>query len=96
MSGDGMTRKIPERRCIGCYESYPKSELLRIVRTPEGEITLDFTGKKNGRGAYLCRKAECFRIARKKDRLKAALNTEIPEGVLDKVEEEIARFEEEK
>ncbi len=91
-----MTRKVPERRCIGCYKSFPKSELIRVVRTPEGNTELDLTGKKNGRGAYLCRNADCFRAARKKDRLKTNLNAEISDEVLDRIEMEISRFEEEK
>ena len=65
-----MEKKIPERRCVGCGESFPKRDLLRVVRTPEGNVTLDATGKANGRGAYVCRRSECFRTARKKRRSK--------------------------
>ncbi len=86
-------KKIPERRCVGCGESFPKSALIRVVRTPEGEIVLDATGKKNGRGAYVCRKSECFRTARKKKRFSSNLSAEIPEDVLDRLEREIAECE---
>lgn len=90
-----MEKKIPERRCVGCGESFPKRDLLRVVRTPEGNVTLDATGKANGRGAYVCRRSECFRTARKKRRLSSNLGVEIPEEVLDELEARIARFEKE-
>ena len=60
-----VKRKVPMRQCIGCREMKSKKELLRILRTPEGQFVIDATGKKNGRGAYLCRNAECFRAAAK-------------------------------
>ena len=77
------------RRCRGCNEQKPKSELLRVVRSPEGEISLDFTGKKNGRGAYLCRKVACLKKARKGNRLGRELEAEIPEAVYDALEREL-------
>lgn len=86
-------KKIPERRCIGCNTSFPKSELIRVVRTPEGNVEFDPTGKKNGRGAYLCKKAECFRMARKKNRLNTNLEVTVSEDVLDRIENEIAEYE---
>lgn len=89
------TKKIPERRCVGCGESFPKNSLIRVVRTPEGEVKLDFTGKLNGRGAYVCKKSECFRLARKKRRLSTNLDVQIPEDVLDALEREIERAEKE-
>ena len=64
-----MAKKIPMRMCIGCGEMKPKKELIRVVKSPEGEITLDFTGKKAGRGAYLCRSQECLTQAQKSRRL---------------------------
>ncbi len=79
-------RKIPERRCIGCNEHFPKKELIRIVRLPDGNIALDTTGKMSGRGAYLCHKVECFRRARKAKRAEAALSCPIPESVYDAME----------
>ncbi len=88
-------KKAPERRCVGCGESFPKSALIRIVRTPEGEVALDATGKKNGRGAYVCRKTECFRAARKKNRFSTNLSAEIPADILDRLEKEIGSCEKE-
>ena len=76
-------RKIPMRQCLGCNEHKPKIELIRILRTPEGEITLDMTGKKSGRGAYICPDKNCFDKARKGKRLERALETQIPDSVYD-------------
>ena len=72
---------------MGCNEHKPKPQLLRVVRTPEGEVTLDFTGKKNGRGAYLCKDVKCLRKARKTGRIARVLECEIGEGVYDAMEE---------
>lgn len=88
-------KKIPLRRCTGCGASFPKKELMRVVRTPEGEVVLDFTGKANGRGAYVCKKTECFKKARKQNRFRTNLECDIPEEVLIALEEEIAIFEKE-
>ena len=77
------------RQCRGCNEHKPKIELLRVVRSPEGEISLDFTGKKNGRGAYLCRNIACLKKARKSRRLERELGVEIPESVYDSLEREL-------
>lgn len=82
-------RKIPMRQCRGCNEHKPKNELLRVVRSPEGEISLDFTGKKNGRGAYVCRKVACLKKARKANRLERELGVEIPEEVYESLEREL-------
>lgn len=82
-------RKIPMRQCRGCQEHFPKSELIRVVRSPEGEISLDFTGRKNGRGAYICRKPACLRKAKKANRLGRELGVEIPEEVYLALEEEL-------
>ena len=82
-------RKIPLRRCTGCNESEPKKELVRVVRSPEGEISLDLVGKKPGRGAYLCPNAQCLQKARKARRLERALETQIPPEVYDSIEREI-------
>ena len=84
------TKKIPERRCVGCGEHFPKGELVRVVRTPEGEVTLDLTGKKSGRGAYICKKAACLKKARKSKRIETSLECPIPEEVYDRMEEEIS------
>ena len=74
-------RKIPERQCLGCNEHKPKMELLRVVRTPEGEISLDFTGKKSGRGAYICKSGTCLMKAQRSGRLARNLACEIPAEV---------------
>ena len=84
-----MARKIPMRRCVATGEQLPKKELLRVVRTPEGTLAVDVTGKANGRGAYLCLSADCFRKARQKKALERSLKTEIPEEIYDRLEEEL-------
>lgn len=83
-------RKIPERQCLGCNEHKPKKELLRVVRTPEGEILLDFTGKKSGRGAYICRDVVCLKKARKSGRIDRALNVSVPPDVWERMEGELS------
>ena len=82
-------RKIPERQCLGCNEHRPKKELLRVVRTPEGDILLDFTGKKSGRGAYICRDVECLKKARRSGRIGRSLDVTVPEEVYDRMEREL-------
>ena len=84
-------KKIPTRRCTGCGEHRPKTELIRIVRSPEGTISLDATGKKAGRGAYLCKNTECLKRARKARRIEAGLETTIGDEVYLALEEELAR-----
>lgn len=86
-------KKIPLRQCVGCCERKPKGELVRVVRTPEGEIALDSTGRKNGRGVYLCHSAKCFNKARKSGKLASHLECAIPAEIYDLLEEEIARGE---
>ena len=78
-------KKIPLRRCIGCYESKPKNELYRIVKTPEGEILLDKTGKKNGRGAYICSSMECLEKAIKGKKLEKEFETKISNEIYDEL-----------
>lgn len=84
-------KKIPTRRCTGCGEHFQKSALIRIVRSPEGEISLDATGKKSGRGAYLCKSAECLKRARKSRRIELSLETAISDEIYAALEEELAR-----
>ncbi len=84
-----MQKKIPERRCSGCGERFPKPMLIRVVRSPEGEISLDFTGKKSGRGAYICRSATCLKKARRAHRLEQNLACTIPDAVYDALEGEL-------
>ncbi len=74
-------RKIPMRMCVGCREMKPKRGLIRVVRSPEGEVTLDPTGKKAGRGAYVCRSAQCLRRALKQKQLDRALEVRLDEAV---------------
>ncbi|MBS6397506.1 MAG: YlxR family protein [Clostridiales bacterium] len=80
------------RQCIGCGEMKSKRDMMRVLRTTESEIVLDTTGKKNGRGAYLCRSQECFRKAVKSKGLERALKTTIPTEVYDSLEKEIEKL----
>lgn len=82
-------RSIPMRKCTGCNEMKPKKELVRVVRSPEGEVSLDLTGKKPGRGAYVCRSAECMAKAKKAKRFDRAFSCEIPDEVYERMEEEL-------
>ena len=91
MANQMKVRKIPERRCVGCGEHFPKSALTRVVRSPEGEISLDKTGKAQGRGAYLCKSTLCLQKAKKTRRLEAALSSVIGEDVYLRLEESLAR-----
>ncbi len=84
-------KKIPMRRCTGCNEQKPKNELIRIVKSPENEISLDLTGKKSGRGAYICNDAECLRKARKSRRIDRTFEMTIPNEVYDSLEEQIKK-----
>ncbi len=86
-----IVKKVPVRRCVGCGEHFPKSELVRVLRTPEGEIVLDLTGKKSGRGAYICKKASCLKKARKSKRIDSSLECRVSDEVYDRMEEEINR-----
>ena len=81
-------KKIPLRKCIGCGEMKEKRELIRIVRTPEGEISLDRVGRKPGRGAYLCPSLDCLRAARKAHRLERTFSCAVPAEIYDRLEEE--------
>lgn len=85
-----IQKKIPVRMCIGCGEHIAKKELVRIVKSPEGEISLDLTGRKNGRGAYICHNCECLKKARKARKLERAFSCQIPDEVYDKLEGELA------
>ena len=88
-----MQKKIPIRMCTGCGEMKPKKELVRVVKSPQGEISLDLTGKKPGRGAYVCKNVTCLRAARKARRLERAFSCAISPQVYDQMEEEIATDE---
>ena len=88
-----MQKKIPMRMCTGCGEMKPKKELVRVVKSPQGEISLDLTGKKPGRGAYVCHDVACLQKARKARRLERAFSCAISPQVYDQMEEEIATDE---
>ena len=83
-------KKIPVRQCLGCNEHKPKAELIRVVRSPEGEISLDTRGKKSGRGAYICHDVKCLNKARKSKRIDRALDVTIPEEIYDAMEAELS------
>ncbi|MBR6115031.1 MAG: YlxR family protein [Oscillospiraceae bacterium] len=80
-----MPKTIPIRQCTGCREQKPKKELIRVVRSPEGEVSLDFRGKAPGRGAYLCRDAACLKKAMKSRALERSLSVAIPQEVFDRL-----------
>ncbi len=82
-------KKIPKRMCCGCGEMYEKRELVRVVRSPEGEVSLDLTGKSAGRGAYLCKNAQCLKKAQKSGRIARTLQVNIPEEIYSSMEEQI-------
>ncbi|GAA0734989.1 RNase P modulator RnpM [Clostridium oceanicum] len=82
-------RKIPLRMCTGCGESKPKKDLIRVVRSKEGEISVDLTGKKSGRGAYICKDIDCLNKAYKSKRLERNLESKIDEDVYERLREEI-------
>ena len=86
-------KKIPMRQCMGCNEHKPKIELLRVVRSPENQVSLDFTGKRSGRGAYICRSLKCLQRARKSRRLERVLECAIEESVYDAMEKELTDYD---
>ena len=88
MAGTGV-KKQPIRRCTGCGEHFPKRELVRVVRSPEGEISIDLVGKKSGRGVYICKRLDCLKKAIKARRLENSLDCSIPEEVYKRLTEEI-------
>lgn len=88
---DKIQKKIPTRRCTGCGEHFPKNTLVRILRTPGGEIILDLTGKVSGRGAYICKNASCLKKARKGSRLENSLECSIPEEIFQRLTEELCK-----
>lgn len=83
------TKREVKRMCTGCGEMFNKAELVRVVKSPEGEVSLDLTGKKNGRGAYVCKNPECLKKARKKRAFERAFSMKIEDEIYDKMEEEI-------
>lgn len=88
-----MAKKIPLRQCVGCGEMKGKRDMLRVLKTAENEICLDATGKKNGRGAYICRSRDCLRQARRNKGLERSFKMSIPNEVYDTLEKEFENFE---
>ena len=88
-----MQKKIPMRQCLGCREMKPEKELIRVVRSPEGEISLDFRGKANGRGAYVCPNGDCLKKAVKARALERAFSCRIPQEVYDALDAQMERGE---
>ncbi len=84
-----MEKKVPKRVCVGCREQFDKKDLVRIVRTPEGLVTIDLKGKQNGRGAYLCRNKDCLEKAIKNKGLERTLKEKIPEETIERLKEEL-------
>lgn len=82
-------KKIPTRMCTGCGEMKPKSELVRVVRSPEGEISLDLTGRKNGRGSYICKNAACFDKAIRKKAFERAFGVKLSDELANSIREEL-------
>lgn len=83
------TKKIPLRMCTGCMEMKPKVELIRVVKSKDGDVSVDLTGKKSGRGAYICRSTECLKNAVKTRRLSRNLDIQIDEAIYDRLREEM-------
>ena len=88
-----MAKKVPLRQCVGCGEMQGKKEMMRVLRTAEGDICLDTTGKKNGRGAYLCISGECLKKARRNKGLERSFKMNIPNEVYDTLEKEFENLE---
>ncbi len=84
-----MQKKIPQRQCMGCRERKEKKEMIRVVRGTDGTVSLDFSGKLNGRGAYICPHPDCLKKARKAKSLDRSLEVPIPEEVYDRLEKEM-------
>lgn len=84
-----MAKQIPVRQCLGCREMKEKTELVRVIRTPEGEVLIDKTGKQNGRGAYICQNVSCFEKAIKSKGIERSLKMEIPEDIINAISKEL-------
>lgn len=88
-----MTKKIPLRQCVGCGEMKSKKEMMRVLKTTEGEICLDVTGKKNGRGAYICRSRDCLKKACRTKGLERSFQMAIPQEVYETLEKEFDQID---
>ena len=89
MTDMATVKKIPTRLCIGCQEQHPKKELVRIVRSPEGDFSVDLTGKKAGRGAYICNNKECFDKAVKEHRFDRSFKCTVDKNIFDELSEQL-------
>ena len=85
-----MEKKVPLRKCLGCMSSFPKKDLVRVLKTPEGEVIIDLSGKKSGRGAYICKDKACLKKAIKSKRIQSNLEVEIPETIYLELEKELS------
>ena len=88
-----MAKKLPLRQCVGCNEMKNKKELIRVIKTPEGEIVVDATGKQNGRGAYICKSIDCFKKAENNKGLERSLKVQIPKEIYEKLTKELENLE---
>ncbi|MBO7335952.1 MAG: YlxR family protein [Lachnospiraceae bacterium] len=84
-------KKVPLRKCTGCNGSFPKSQLIRVIKTPEGEIKIDRTGRQNGRGAYICDSKDCFEKARRSKGIERSLGVPIPEEIYESLLKEMIK-----
>ena len=84
-----MEKKVPLRKCLGCMSSFPKKDLVRVLKTPEGTVVIDLSGKKSGRGAYICKNSQCLKKALKSKRIQSNLEIEIPEEIITELEKEL-------
>ena len=87
-----VTKRVPLRKCTGCGEMKPKKDLVRVVKSPDGDISLDLTGKKPGRGAYVCPDEACLQAAQKARRLEKAFSCKIPDHIYGQMEEELRQY----
>lgn len=88
-----VTKKVPERQCLGCRQMKDKKSMIRVIKTPEDEIMLDATGKKNGRGAYICPNTECLNKAVKSKGLEHSLKCQIPQEIYEALKKELENIE---
>ena len=88
-----QVKRVPLRMCTGCGEMKPNKELVRVVKPPEGEVSLDLTGKKAGRGAYVCPSPECLKKARKNRRIERSFQCKIPDEIYDAMEAELEKHQ---
>lgn len=88
-------RKVPLRKCVACQQMMPKKELIRVVKTPQDEVLIDLTGKKAGRGAYLCGKLSCFKLAHKSKAFDRALKHQVQPAIYSQLEQDFIRVEDE-